>query len=140
MHTTNYFDAFIAVAADSTATAPTEPPYKEESPSIAWRTWRMIAAAPYAHTSDDVIFGVWADRRDIPAADREAARAEFFSKGQACLRASDLGKRYGWGVHSDAEGRVALVGVGTPEYDAFAAGLTPDGQSVMVTRAMKSKR
>jgi hypothetical protein len=100
----------------------------------------MIATAPYKHTSDDVIFTVWADRRDVPAADREAARAEFFSKGQACLRASDLGKRYGWGVHSDAEGRVALVGVGTPEYDAFAAGSTPDGQPVMVTRAMKSKR
>ncbi len=27
----------------------------------------------------------------------------FFSKGQPCLRASDLGKKYGWGIHSDSE-------------------------------------
>lgn len=107
---------------------------------MAERTYRMIAEHPYRFTSDDVIFGVWADRRDIPEAERAAAREAFFAKGQACLRASDLGKRYGWGVHSDAEGRVALVGVETPEYEVFASGQTPDGTPVEVTRAMRSRR
>lgn len=100
----------------------------------------MISAAPYAHTSDDVIFTVWAERREITAAEREAARAEFFSKGQPCLRSSDLGKRYGWGVHADAEGRVALVGIGTAEYESLAGGSTVDGGVVTVTAAMRSKR
>lgn len=135
MHTTNYFDTFIAVAEDSSAVGPIEPPLRA-TPSVADLTYRMIAENPYRFTSDDVIFEVWADRRALPADQRDAARAEFFAKGQPCLRSSDLGKRYGWGVHSDAEGRVALVPLGTDEYARLAAG---EG-GVKVTRAMRSKR
>ena len=135
MHTTNYFDTFIAVAEDTAATAATEPPTRA-SPSVAELTYRMIAKNPYRFTSDDVIFAVWADRRDIPPGERESARAEFFAKGQPCMRSSDLGKRYGWGVHADAEGRIALVPVESEEYARMAAG---EG-GVTVTRAMRSKR
>ena len=95
----------------------------------------MIHDHPYRHTSDDVIFEVYADRHEIPPEDRPAAREVFFSKGQACLRASDLGKRYGWGVHNDAEGRIAAYGVESAE-DAW---FMTDG-SVTVTQAMRSKR
>jgi Family of unknown function (DUF6157) len=48
-------------------------------------------------------------------------RAVFFSKGQACLRASPLVKQYGWGVHHDAKGRVALIAAESPEYAALSA-------------------
>jgi hypothetical protein len=139
MHTTNYLDTFIAVAEDTAATGPTEPPARA-TPSIAEATYRLIAEAPFAHTSDDVVFTVWAERKGVPDEEREAARAAFFSKGQPCLRSSDLGKRYGWGILSDAEGRVALVPLGSAEYEALAAGATPDGRPVAVTRAMRSSR
>lgn len=138
-HTTNYFDTFITIAPDSAAIEPTEPRHRDE-PSVAERTFRMIADAPYSHTSDDVIFTVWADRRGIPEPDRTSAREEFFSKGQACLRSSDLGKRYGWGIHSDAAGRVALVPLGSPEYERLAGGTTLQGTPVTVTPAMRSTR
>jgi hypothetical protein len=29
---------------------------------------------------------------------------------------SALPKRYGWGIRNDAEGRIALIAVGSPEY------------------------
>lgn len=139
IHSTNYVDTFIAVAPDSSVDAATEPPARA-TPSVAELTYRMIAGHPYQHTSDDVIFTVWADRRGIAAADRVAARAEFFSKGQPCLRSSDLGKRYGWGVHADSDSRVALVPLASPEYAAFEAGAAPGGAVVTVTRAMRSTR
>lgn len=139
MHTTNYVDTFITVAPDTSATAGTPPP-EAAKPTVAALQFAMIAGSPYDHTSDDVIFTVHADRRGIPDEDRGAAREEFFSKGQPCLRASDLGKRYGWGVHSDAEGRVALYGMETPEYAALAAGTAPGGGEVTVKQAMRSKR
>jgi hypothetical protein len=140
-HSVDYFDTFIAVAPDSAAESATSPPTKPETPSIAARTHSLIAGNPYGLTSGDVIFTVWADRRDIPQKDRAAARTEFYSKGQPCLRSSDLGKRYGWGIHSDAEGRVALYPVDSPEYAAFASGVSPvDGSAVVVTRAMRSSR
>ncbi|MGB3329843.1 MAG: DUF6157 family protein [Thermomicrobiales bacterium] len=134
-HTTNYTQTLIATAEDSVAERGTVPPQKLENPSIAYRTWEKIASAPYEHTSDDVIFGVWADRKGIPAGERDAARAEFFSKGQACLRASDLGKKYGWGIHHDEEGRIALYGVESDEYQRLLN--DPD---VAKTRSMRRAR
>ena len=91
MGTANYIDTFIAVAPDCAAPGGT-PPREGETPSVALLTFQMIHENPYRFTSDDVIFGVWADRRGIPEDDRAAAREEFFSRGQACRRASDLGK------------------------------------------------
>ncbi len=135
MHSTNYRNTFIVIAEDSAAECGTAPPEKVENPSIASRTWRMIAEQPYAHTSDDVIFTVWADRKGIPADERDVARAQFFAKGQPCLRASDLGKRYGWGIHHDAEGRVALHGVESHEYQALTC-----EDDVAVVKAMRSAR
>lgn len=141
-HTTNYTNTLIAIAPDSSATIGVEPPCKVENPSIAWRTWQLIHANPYRFTSDDVIFTVYADRNAIEEADRPAAREKFFSKGQPCLRASDLGKKYGWGIHANEECRIALFGVESPEYAAFVAGetITPDGEAVTVRPAMRSSR
>lgn len=141
MHSTNYFDTFIAIAPDSDAVRGTVP-RETANPSVALRTFRMIHDHPYRYTSDDVIFHVYADRNSIPAAKRAAARTEFFSKGQACLRASDLCKKYGWGIHSDADGRIALYGVETDAYKDLASGkrLGKDGKPVTVKRAMRSRR
>jgi hypothetical protein len=30
---------------------------------------------------------------------------------------SPLAKRYGWGIHNDGEGKVALVAIDSPEYE-----------------------
>jgi hypothetical protein len=140
VHSTNYTDTFIAIAPDSNAARGTVPK-ETASPSVALHTFRMIHDHPYRYTSDDVIFTVYAERNSISADQRAAARTDFFSKAQACFRASDLGKKYGWGVHSDAEGRVALYGVETEEYEELVSGnrLGSDGKPVTVKRAMRSR-
>ena len=140
MESVDYTQTFIAVAEDCPAETGTVPPSRTGGPSVAERTYRLIAEAPYERTSADVLFTVYADRREIPEAERPAARAEFFAKPQPCLRASDLGKRYGWGVHADEQGRLALVGRESPEYAQLVAGRTPEGQEVAVVRAMRSAR
>ena len=48
--------------------------------------------------------------------------------------------RYGWGIHSDHDGRVAIYAVGTPEYESLAAGVAPDGRRVTVRSALPSVR
>lgn len=134
MHTTNYRDTFIEVAEDSPAAQAQEPPSKDD-PTIARLHYELIAAQPYALTSDDVIFETHARRSGIDEAERDAAREAFFSKGQPCLRSSPLGKRYGWGIHSDAEGRVALVARESDDYARLSA-----DPAVAHTRAMRSRR
>lgn len=134
-HTTNSVDTLITVAPDTRATQSRVPDLDAAKPSVAAAQFALIADAPYTLTSDDVIFTVWADRRGIAEADRAAARAEFFSKGQPCLRTSALAKTHGFGIHSDAQGRVALVPMESERY----AELRTDG-TVTQQRAMRSSR
>ncbi len=118
MHTTNYTETFITVSPDTTAQAGTIPP---KTGSVAQLQYVLLAEAPYTLTSDDLLFEVFARRNAIAEADRREARAAFFSKPKACLRASPLVKQFGWGVHHDAEGRVAIHGVGTDRYEELVA-------------------
>ncbi|MGH3696072.1 MAG: DUF6157 family protein [Pseudonocardiaceae bacterium] len=76
--------------------------------------------------------------QDCPAT--RGSPPQFYSKSQACLRASDLGKRYGWGIHADGRGRLALFGVDTPEYAEFVSGRRhgESGAPITLTRAMRS--
>lgn len=134
MHTTNYYSTFIEVADDSPAESATEPPARDV-PTVAQLHYELIANAPYTLTSDDVIFETHARRAGIPDDERDAARDAFFSKGQPCLRSSPLGKRYGWGVHSDAEGRVAVYARESDDYARLAA-----DDATAHTKAMRSKR
>lgn len=123
MHTTNYTDTFIAVAPDCPATVAEVPP-KRATPSVARIQYEMLVDAPYEHTSDDVVHASQGARRGI---DRET----FFARGQACLRTSPLVKRYGWGLHHDAQGRVALVPVESTEYAALVADETLEQKAGM---------
>jgi hypothetical protein len=108
-------------------------------PTVAGLQYAMIANAPYKYTSDDVIFATSAAGRQLDAKvtkrARILAREAFFSRGQACMRASSLGKRFGWGVHADDEGRIAIYAVDSKRYQA----LSRDPQLAQV-RAMRSKR
>jgi hypothetical protein len=135
LHTTNYFDAFIEIADDSPVAVSQIPPVKGDKKTVANAQFEMIAGAPYRFTSDDVIFTVYADRAGISDAERAAERERFFSRGQACLRASPLAKRYGWGTHSDADGKVALVPAGSDEYRRLA-----EDPSVRHVKAIRSRR
>lgn len=139
MHTTNATDTFITVAPDTKATEGTTPPPRDP-PSRAARCHAMMADAPYAHTSDDVLFTAFADATGVPEADRGAARAAFFAKGQPCFRASPLTKSYGWGVHHDRHGRVALVAMDDPAYATLAEGVGPSGEALTVHAAMRNRR
>lgn len=135
MHSTNYANAFIEVAEDCPTSVGEIPPTKGSKKSVANLQFEMIVDRPYQFTSDDVLFSVWATRKGIPDGGLAEAREIYFSKGQPCFRASPLTKRYGWGVHSDAEGRIAIYGVDSDEYAGFVA-----DESLKKVKAMRSKR
>lgn len=119
-HSTNYFNTLIEAAADTKVVKGTIPPSKSNK-TVAERQYELIASAPYQYTSDDIIFQVYAERRDLTPDEYPEARADFFSRGQACLRASPLTKTYGYGIHSNSEGKIALYGMETAIYQKFVA-------------------
>ncbi len=127
MESTNYFDTIILVADDCPVDVAEAPP-RRDPPTVAQIQYDLLVDAPYVHTSDDVVYESNGRRRDID-------RTTFFSKGQPCLRSSPLTKRYGFGIHSDAAGRVALVPVESETYRRLA-----DDPAVATVKAMRSSR
>lgn len=134
-HTTNYYNTFIEIAGDSPACQGEVPPIKGDKKSVANYQFDMLVDAPYKYTSDDVLFTVHANRKGIDKKDLEDERRAYFSKGQPCFRASPLTKRYGWGIHNDENGKIALFGADSTEYRNFLA-----DDSVKKVKAMRSSR
>ena len=135
MHSTNYYNVFIEIADDSPINQAAVPPVKGDKRTVANYQFDMLYDHPYKYTSDEVIYTVFATRKEIPDSEWEEGRQQFFSKGQPCFRSSPLTKRYGWGVHSDGEGRIAIFAAGSAEYQALLA-----DDSVKKVKAMRSKR
>jgi Family of unknown function (DUF6157) len=135
VHTTNYLNTFITIAEDCPAVNGEIPPVKEGMKTAANIQFEMVSKNPYKYSSDDVLFQVFADKNDLTKSEYKKAREQFFSKGQPCFRASPLTKRYGWGVHNDKNGKVAIVGMDSAEYKRLSK-----DKSLTVVKAMKSSR
>jgi Family of unknown function (DUF6157) len=109
MATTNRYNTFISIADDCPAYMAEAPPARSQK-SVAQLQYEMLIAQPYQLTSDDVLYAVNGKRRGI-------SKSDFFAKTQPDFRLSPLTKRYGWGVHFNAEGKIALFAVGTLTYE-----------------------
>ncbi len=133
MHTTNYYDTFIEAAEDCPVMESEIPKMRGENKSVALLQFEMISQNPYKFTSDEVLFSIHALRNQLSLS--ESVKADFFSKGQACFRASPLVKRYGWGVHFDENGKMALYNLNSTEYQK----LKKDSQLAHV-KGMRNKR
>ncbi|RYD19559.1 MAG: hypothetical protein EOP88_18510 [Verrucomicrobiaceae bacterium] len=135
----SYSETFIRVSPDTKATAGTVPPEKAGARTVAGWQHALLAEHPYQLTERELYFRVHCHRHGISDAEaakqRETILAEVFAKPQACLRASPLPKSYGWGVHYDEKGRIALAGVETAAYAKF----TKD-KALKQLDAMRSKR
>ena len=132
VHSTNYFDTFIEVAPDTKVSCGTPPPSKEKK-TVAQLPYELIGNNPYQFSSDDILFQVYADKHDLKESEYKQAREQLFSKGQPCMRTSPLAKTYGYGIHSDSDGKIALYGMETREYANFMK-----DPGVVKVKAMKS--
>jgi hypothetical protein len=112
----NYHNALIEVAEDSPAAVARVPQAQGGRKTKAVIEYELLAKHPYTYTEEDIAFEVHANLHDIPTADRPEERMKFLSKGHPHLRVSALAKRYGWGLHNNAEGKIALIAVESPDY------------------------
>lgn len=135
MKTTNYTDTFIEVAEDCPVEIAEIPPLKGDVRTVANLQYEMVKKNPYKFTSDDVIFHIHAVKNDFIKKELEKEKEKFFSKGQACFRSSPLAKRYGWGVHSNSEGKIAIYAIESEEYKRLSK-----DKNLIHLKAMRSKR
>ena len=135
----NYINTFIAVSPDTKAKVGSVPLARGGKRSIAQIEYELIASHPYELNQEEVQFSVHVERTGVKPAQLKAKRSElwsdFFSKPTACMRTSPLARSYGWGLHFDREGKVALVPMESPKYQKLSR-----SPSIEQTRAMRSKR
>lgn len=112
MHTTNYRETLITVSPDSPVTLAT-PPSKPDT--IAGRQYALLSTAPYRLTSDELLLTIENERKGPTFA------ADFFAKPKACLRTSPLVKKHGYGLHFNADGKIALIPMEIDEYRRLLA-------------------
>ena len=112
----NYRDTLIEVAEDSPAAEARVPETRAGKKTKALVEYELLAQHPYTYTEEDIAFQVHAELHDIPKAVWPRERKKFLSKGHPHVRVSALAKRYGWGMHNNADGKIALVAVESPRY------------------------
>jgi len=132
-----YVNTFIAVAEDCLAATGEIPPERAGGPTVARTQYAMLAAAPGRWTQEDVLLASSPQVRghDVSETELSSLGEEYFTHPRACLRASPLPKTFGWGLHYDADGRITLHAVNSPEF----AQLSID-PSLTQLRAMRSSR
>lgn len=133
------FNTFVSVAEDCKAEAGTIPkPKKDGKQTVAEVHYRMLVEEPYQHTQEEILFqssNLMRNTSGLTKEEKADLRAEFLSKSQACLRASPMGKSYGWGIHFDDQGRAAAYGRETAEYKELI-----NNYLLEQTKAMRTKK
>ena len=134
-------NTFIQVSPDSTTTKAVIPEARDGKKTIQMIQYQLLMENPYSLTLNDLIFEIFVKRNNISSSDLELHKttiwAELFVKPHPCMRASMLPKKYGWGVHYDAAGKIALHALESEKYQRLSA----FGDGVQkVELAMRSKR
>jgi len=124
----SYTDTFIKIAEDCPSAG--EVPPQKPKPTKAQIEFALLIQAPYSLDHKALTHAVHKAPKGQDALGFDA----FHSKGQPCLRASPLTKRYGWGAHYNAEGRIAIYAAGSREYVDICASA---GKTLL---AMRNKR
>ncbi|MGP4112132.1 DUF6157 family protein [Streptomyces sp. 4N509B] len=136
----SYYRTLITVADDCPVSASVVPVPRGGRRTVAVLQYEMVAERPGQLTQEDVVFLSWLRRQEggeeLAGPELEAARAGFFSRSQACLRASPLPKKYGFGLLFDEEGRISLCPMESEEY----VRILDDPGEVTIVKAMRSSR
>jgi hypothetical protein len=137
----NYYQTFIMVAPDNPTSEGIVQPVRKGAFTKHRIEYELLSNNPYTYTQEDLIYEVHVRHKAISEEELKnqstQIRNELFQKSQPCLRASMLPKKFGWGLHFDENGKVALYGVESPEYQEF---LKNEGGKLNMLAAMRSSR
>lgn len=131
----SYKNTFIKISEDSEVHSAITPLARNNKPTIASIEFDLISNNPYKYTQEDVQFQTYLIKNQIKSDRLDEYREQFFQKPKACFRASLLVKKYGWGIHYDDEGKIALYDVNSEGYKQFL-----NSDTITLLKGMRSKR
>jgi hypothetical protein len=135
----SYKNTFIRVSTDCPVDRAIVPVSTRPAKPAHLIQYELLSQAPYRYNHEELLFEVYIRHKQIPEEVLQERRQELweelFSKPHPCLRASALPKKYGWGVHYDEQGKIAIYGMDSPEYQRFTA-----SSDVQLLHAMRTSR
>ncbi len=135
----SYTNTFIEISPDSSADKASVPTSTRKKKPAHIIQYELLTENPYTFNHEELVFEVYVRHKEIPSAElkqnRDKLWHELHSKGHPCMRASTLAKKFGWGAHYNATGKISIFGVDSPEYASF---LKDDETKKLY--AMRSKR
>ncbi|MED3712349.1 DUF6157 family protein [Peribacillus frigoritolerans] len=131
----SYKNTLITISEDSKVSSAKVPVIRNEKPTIAYIEHDLINNNPYKFTQEDVQFKTYLIKNQMEAENAAELREQFFSKSKACFRASPLVKNYGWGIHYNNQGKIAIYDVNSEMYNLL---LKQD--DITKLKGMRSKR
>ncbi|MGJ3193484.1 DUF6157 family protein [Peribacillus frigoritolerans] len=131
----SYKNTLITISEDSKVSSAKVPVIKNEKPTIAYIEHDLINNNPYKFTQEDVQFKTYLIKNQMEAENSAELREQYFSKSKACFRASPLVKNYGWGIHYNNQGKIAIYDVNSEMYNQL---LKQD--DITKLKGMRSKR
>ena len=133
-----YTDTFITIAADCPIDSSEIPISNREKKPIHIIQYELLMQKPYTYDHKTLLFETYLIKeslQDISADEKQIIWHKLFSKGQPCLRASALTKRYGFGAHYNDEGKIALYPMESKSYKKFV-----NSKEIEKRAGMKNKR
>ena len=131
----SYKNTFIVISEDSPVVSAVVPVPRNEKPTVASIEYELIKGNPYRFSQEDVQFQTYLLKNHIESGDLDELRVQFFSKPKACFRASPLVKKYGWGIHYDEDGKMAIYEANSKRYQEFL-----QDDHITILKGMRSKR
>jgi hypothetical protein len=133
-------NTFVLVAPDCSANVGTAPKPRGDKPTIPLLQHRLLIQSPYKLKLEELMYEVHVLREGLTPGQSKNQHSriqeKLFGKPYPCMRASPLPKSYGWGVHHDGKGRLAIYGVESEDYRRLSA--SDNGLDVVV--AMRTRR
>ncbi|MFS0762283.1 DUF6157 family protein [Peribacillus phoenicis] len=131
----SYKNTLITISDDSKVSSAKVPVIKNGKTTIAYIEHDLINNNPYKFTQEDVQFKTYLIKNQMEAENAAEFREQFFSKSKACFRASPLVKNYGWGIHYNNQGKIAIYDVNSEKYNQLLK-----QADITKLKGMRSKR
>ena len=129
-----YTNTLILISDDCPTATALDPSRNRDTRTRAEIEFDLLQAQPHHFDHKAFTHRVHVEYKG-QSGDTPLAFDEFHAKGQPCMRASALVKRFGWGAHYDGEGRISLVAADGPDYARLAA-----SDDIKTLKGMRNKR
>ncbi|WP_433943131.1 DUF6157 family protein [Paenibacillus sp. SN-8-1] len=137
----SYRNTFIVISTDCPVTTSTVPVSSRAKKTVYEIEFDLLSNNPYRYTEAELIYEIHIRHKELEEAyvlaHADEIWEDLFRKPHPCLRASQLPKKFGWGIHYNEEGRIAIYGMDTDEYGRFTE---PGKGKPTLVPAMRSRR